>query len=258
MKNKQSVIFTLSLTLLFLAFSVGTSFGQPTDAQIKKSISGPKTVSVTLGSPSKVEWSSTYKKYMWTRNFTAKVKTETAGEFVVVKGYAAYDVMGGKYVYWRTFTSSNNYEGKKNPTVAELNKLIETLKPNDVDNMWQDFIGEIESIKLHSFPSWEWHTPNSVSFNIVVVHSQVVHSGVNWEDVFVDRVERIQRWRIYRDDEKQSWKSMAWTKAGRKGDVMRDENDNLIEMYRILERKKMKREQTDKIPRPTKVPFINE
>lgn len=258
MKNNKSIIYILSLALLILVLNASEGFAQPTNAQLIKQLTSAKTVSVTLDSPGKIEWSKTYKKYVWSRYFTAKLKTDTPGEFLIVKGYASYDVMGGRYVFWRTFTSSNNYEGKKNPSVAELNKLVETMELRDVENQWEEFVGEIESIKIYSFPNWEWHTPNSVSFNVVMVYSQVLHGGVTWEDVLVARVERIQRWRIYRDDAGKPWKSITAAKMGKKGDLMRGENNESIEMFKILESKKMKREQTDKMPRPTKVSFLTE
>lgn len=267
MNNKKIVIRILLPVILFLLFGVAESFAQPSDAQLKKQLTSAKTVSVTLGGPGKIAWSKTYKKYMWTRNFTAKLKTDTAGEILVVKGYAAYDVMGGRYVFWRTFTSSNSYEGKNTPTVAELNKLVEKMQLRDIHNQWEYFfIGEIESLKISSFPKWEWHTPNSVSFDVVMIHSMIYNGGsYNGEaqesaspDVFVDRVERIQRWRIYRDDEKQPWKSATATEFGNIGDTMRDENNNLIYRLKLLGRKKVSRQQADKMPSPTKVPVFTE
>ncbi|HYJ87477.1 MAG TPA: hypothetical protein VEW46_15560 [Pyrinomonadaceae bacterium] len=101
---------------------------QPTDAQIKKDLTGPKTVSVVLGKPGTREWSSTYKKYVWNRNFTAKLKTEDPQIFVIVKGYASYDIIGGRFVFWRTFTTSNSYEGLSNPTAADVEALIPPLQ----------------------------------------------------------------------------------------------------------------------------------
>ena len=83
---------------------------QPTDAQIKRDLTGPRTVSVVLGKPGTREWSSTYKKYVWNRNFTAKLRTEDPRLFVIVKGYASYDIIGRRFAFWRTFTTSNSYE----------------------------------------------------------------------------------------------------------------------------------------------------
>src|SRR5690606_39056774 len=113
----KTLFLTGIITGAALIFGTSTAArAQPTDAQIKKDISGAKTVSVKLGRPGKREWSTTYKKYMWTRNFEAKVKTNDPEVFTIVGGYAAYDIVGGRYQYWRTFTSWNRYDGIPNPT----------------------------------------------------------------------------------------------------------------------------------------------
>src|SRR5262245_17237899 len=113
------------LAVCFLAAPDVALAQAPSDAQTKKDVTGPKTVSVTLGKPGKIEWSSTYKKYMWQRSFTAKLRTDTPEVFVIVKGYAAYDVTGGRNVFWRTFTTSNSYEGIPDPTPQDVIALIE-------------------------------------------------------------------------------------------------------------------------------------
>lgn len=200
------------------------------------------------------------------RSVTVRRKTDKPGITVDVLGDVVYRLIGGRWVYRRMRLAGNTYGGIKNPTVAELNKLVETLKPDDVDNMHMNFIGEIESIRLSPFPNWEWHNPNSVSFNVVLIHSWVFSGGSYtgeasqsvYPDAFVDRVERIQRWRIYRDGEKLPWKGMVWTKAGRIGDYMKNDKGESVPMMKLLERKKFSSAQVDKMPRPTKVPLIIE
>jgi hypothetical protein len=60
-KIMKKIIFGFILCcLVILCLSVGQTFAQPTDAQIKKDLTGAKTVSVTLGQPGKIEWSKTY------------------------------------------------------------------------------------------------------------------------------------------------------------------------------------------------------
>lgn len=251
----------LKAFLLLFVFGI-SAYGQtpPSEAQTRKDVMNPGVIQIIMrgqGSFTKfVENRAVVNEYY--RSITVRRKTDKPGVTVDVIGDVVYRLIGGRWVFRKMRLAGNTYGGIKNPTVAELNKLVVTLKPNDVDNSWQEFIGEIESIKIYSFPRWEWHTPNSVSFNIVMIHSQVLHGGVTWEDVVVARVERIQRWRIYRDGDGQPWKSMTWTKAGGKGDLMRDENDELIDMFKLLESKKMTRKQSDKMPRPTKVPLFTE
>jgi len=249
--------------VLIAALLAGTSVlaqTPPSPAQIKKDLMNPGVVEIVIrgnGSLEKfVENRAVVNEYY--RSVTVRRKTDKPGITVDVIGDVVYRHIGGRWVFRKMRLAGNTYGGIKNPTVSELNRLVATLKPDDVDNSWREFVGEIESIKIYSYPRWEWHTPNSVSFNIVMVHSQVLHSGVSWEEVVLARVERIQRWRIYRDGEGQPWKGMTRTKAGGKGDLMRGENNEQIQMFKILESKNMTRAQSDKMPRPTRVTSITE
>ncbi|HEU4387551.1 MAG TPA: hypothetical protein VFV34_07125 [Blastocatellia bacterium] len=191
----------------------GTAWAQaPTDAQTRKDVTGPKTVSVTLGKPGTVEWSGTYKKYMWTRSFTAKLRTETPDVFVIVKGYAAYDVIGGRYTFWRTFTTSNSYEGIPDPTPQEIQGLVEKFGRKEFIGAYayQNAVGEIEALRLADEPKFEWHTPNSVSFDVLAVYAEKVSYTK------VEKVERIHRIRLYRDGVKEAWARLMTTPGERK------------------------------------------
>lgn len=209
MQNKKTIISIVICAFALLVVGAGNALAQPSAAQIKKDISGPKTVSVTLGDPGTVEWSSTYKKYVWSRNFVAKVKTDETGIFILVTGYASYDVMAGRYVYWRTFTSSNSYSGIPNPTAADVQALIKRFGVHDMmgDYPFRQMIGNVESIGLASDPSFEWHTQNSVSFNIVAVYTK---KG-NGNTAPSEHGQQTFRIRLYRDDTKADWKSVHST-----------------------------------------------
>jgi hypothetical protein len=194
----------LIILSLFFAFAIAAS-AQPSDAQLKKQLSGARTVSVTLGGAGKREWSSTYKKYMWTRSFTAKLKTDEPGIFVLVKGYAAYDIAGGRYSYWRTFTTSNSYEGIPDPSAADVQGLIEKFGVEKfMGNYYFNRIeGHLESIKLAGEPDYEWHTPNSVSLNVSAIYTERKNDIGGKE-----RIERIFRIRLYRENTKSGWNNL--------------------------------------------------
>ncbi|MEQ1606796.1 MAG: hypothetical protein ABL999_18180 [Pyrinomonadaceae bacterium] len=192
----------------FAMFAATAAHAQPSDAALKKQLTAPRTVSITLGSPGKVEWSKTYKKYIWTRNFTAKLKTDDPKIFLLVTGYAAYDVMTGRYVYWRTFTSGNSYDGIPNPTAADVQALI---KKFGVEAFMRDYwynhvVGQVESIGLSPEPNFEWHTPNSMSFNIVAVYTHRTNDIGGKE-----RGARTFRIRLYRDSTTSEWKNLGTT-----------------------------------------------
>ncbi|MFN2510445.1 MAG: hypothetical protein ABR568_03255 [Pyrinomonadaceae bacterium] len=161
------------LILLGVGF-VNAVSAQPSDAQIKKDLTGPKTVSVALGKPGKMEWSRTYKKFVWTRSFTAKVKSDEPGIFVMVKGYASYDVMGGRYVFWKSFITSNSYEDIPDPTHADVQDFISKFGAEQFmgNYHFNRVIGRVESLGLAAKPKYIWHTPNSVSFNVVALYTE--------------------------------------------------------------------------------------
>lgn len=264
MKNKKSILRILLLAFLCLVLNASASLAQPSNAQLKKVLTSPKTVSVTLGAPGKIEWDSAYKKYIWTRYFTARLKTDTPGEILVVKGYAAYDVMGGRYVYWRTFTSGNNYEGKKNLTVAEINQALQT--ENDLrgfTNGQPYNIGEYESLRIAPDADWEWHTTDSVSFNVVAVFRRI-NNGKHYEneprDEYrqgfkkVDKLEQTMRIRLYRQGASLPWSSIHVS------DRIRDPKDNryLKEVINLLERKFYPDAEVERMPRMSKVPILTQ
>lgn len=199
---------------LFLAAIVLLSGGltaqvsaQPSDAELKKQLTHEKTVSVTLGKPGTREWSKTYKKFVWNRHFTAKLKTEDPEVFVIVKGYASYDLIGARHVFWRTFTTSNSYEGLPDPTAADVQALISRFGLEKFMGSYFDrVIGKVESIGLADEPEFEWHVPTSVSFNVVAVYTERTNDIGGKE-----RIARTSRIRFYRESPKAEWKSLLIT-----------------------------------------------
>ena len=262
MKNKKTIFYILSLVVLVLFLNAGESLAQPTDAQLKKVLTTPKTVSVTLNGNGTVEWSKTYKKYMWSRYFTRKSKTDTPGEIIVVRGYAAYDVMGGRYVFWREFASDSSYEGKKNPTVAEINQGLEKEDLTQFSYA-REYVGEFESFRIAPEPDWEWHTANSVSFNVVAVY-RVVNTGGRYGDEpwyqpptgskAIDKVESWMRLRLYRDDAKTGWKSVGFSHSIRNPDDRR----YLKEIKKLLGREVLPQSQVERMARISKIPLVTQ
>lgn len=258
--NSKNFFFNLMCaTLFFVGFGAMHTFAQPSEAQIKKQLTSAKTVSVILGKTGGIEWSKTYKKYVWTRNFTAKLKTETPGEILVVTGYIAYDVIGKRFVYWRTFTSGNSYEGKNNPSVAEINQALETAQPEDF-NYNNAVIGEYESMKIAVEPDWEWHTTDSVSFNVVAVFWLEGKGSYGSEAWYtppvgfkaVDRVESVLRIRLYRDGAKLPWRGIHVSDR-----IPISPGANTIaERIKLLERKEYPEAEFNQMARMSRIPQL--
>ncbi len=260
MQKRKYIFVAPMLLLLMMTFGALATKAQPSIAQLKKDLMGPKTISMTFGEPGKIAWSSTYKKYIWTRNFKAKVRTDTPGEFIIVEGYGAYDVMGGRYRYWRSFTSSNTYEGKTNPTIAEINTAFQTAQISEFNN-GNSMIGEYESLKMAANPDWEWHSPNSVSFNVVAVFRAVYFDGsYNGEPMHsspsgykaVDRIEAVRRIRLYRDGPKLPWSGVGVSNQ------IRNEAGYLVRSHKLLDRKEYRQEEIYSLPRMTRIPVLTQ
>ena len=208
MLRKPSGVRVLVTAFFFCGLgAVSEVAAQPTDAELKKQLTHAKTVSVTLGKPGTREWSSTYKKWVWNRHFTAKLKTDDPDIFVIVKGYASYDFIGGRTVFWRTFTTSNSYEGIPDPSAADVQALVGKFGVEKFLGSYFDrVIGKVESIGLAANPEFEWHAVNSVSFNFTSVYTERTNDVGGKE-----RIARTQRVRLYRDTPKAEWKSLLVT-----------------------------------------------
>ena len=253
----------MSPFLLLMILFAAQAFAQPSAARLKKVLTSAKTVSITLGAPGKIEWDSAYKKYVWTRYFTVKLKTDTPGEFVIVKGFATYDVMGGRYVFWRTFTSGSNYEGKKNPSIAEINQALAAVELMEFTRGSRDLIGEFESFQIAPDADWEWHTPDSVSFNVVAVFHRI-NNGKHYEnepkDEYrqgfkkVDKLEQTMRLRLYRKGANLPWSGVHVS------NTIRDPKDRryLKEVINLLERKFYPDGEVELMPRMSKVPTLTQ
>ena len=67
-------------------------------------------------------------------------------------------------------------------------------------------VGKVESIGLANELNYEWHTPNSVLFNIVAVYTHKTN-GIGGRE----RGARTFRIRLYRDTTKAEWTSVGTT-----------------------------------------------
>lgn len=260
MKKNKIAIFVLTLVFVILGLGQTRTTAQPSAAQLKAL--EPKTaVSFTWHKPGKREWSSTYKKYVYSIYWTAKRKTDQPGVFVTIKGYSSFDIIGGKYVYWRDFVSTNSYDGQKPPTIAEINETMQKLPAKDFVQHLQ--VGEYESLRLAPKPDWEWHTMNSVSFTVIGTY-RVHYSGQRYGDEpyytdptgksTIDRVETHLRFRLYRDGP-----TVPWRAVGVSDRVPGDETrKTLIEVKKRLGRELIPWTQGGSLPGPTRPPVLTQ
>lgn len=177
---------------------------QPSAAQVKKDVTGAKTISVTVQGRGTRVWSKGYSKYVWDVPYTAKVKSDEPGVTINVIATASYDIVGGRYVYWRSFVGENTFDGIPNPTAADIAALIEKLGQKEVVR-YREIVGPVESLELSKTPNFEWHNLKSVSLDIIGTYTEkVTYTETR-------RVARTYRTRIYRDNKTSPWKSLIVT-----------------------------------------------
>ncbi len=261
MKKVKSAILAAAFTFLLLLLGQTEAAAQPNQAQMKARLTTPGVVSVVINGSGSRDWSKTYSKYVWTMYFTIKRKTAQPGVFVTVKGYSYYDIVGGKFIFWRDFYSENSYDGQKPPTIAEINETIQKLPAQDFAQHLQ--VGEYESLRLAPNPDWQWHTMNSISFTVIGVY-RIHYSGKGYgsEAYYteptgksaIDRVETHLRFRLYRDETTIPWRAVGVSDRI-PGDASRK---TLREIRKLLDRQLIPWAQGGSIAGPTRPPVLTQ
>ena len=200
---KHRAIFLLLCSMFAVVFLAGGASAQPSAAQVKKDVSGPKTISVTVNGRGSKVWSKGYSKYVWDVPFSAKVKSEEPGVNILVEATASYDIVGGRYVYWKSFVAENTYEGIPNPTPAEANALIQKFGAQKVmQGSFYDMVGQPEVMRIAATPKFMWHNLNSVSFSVECTY---MYKKTYTE---TERVTRTFRVRLYRNNKTSEWHNL--------------------------------------------------
>jgi hypothetical protein len=183
---------------------------QPSDAQIKKDVIGnnaKNVVSIKLSDKGGTKaWSSAHLQYFWERGVVAVKKAgipEYPNATVEIGGLARYNIIGGGFKYREFKVMWNKYFGIPKPSLAEIEKLLRSDLPKLVgEHAYEtEIVSDIKNLKLADDPKWEWHTPNSVSLNLVGYFNRLAG------DNKVESLAQVYRVRLYRDKIKDSFKS---------------------------------------------------
>lgn len=240
----------------------------PTEDQIRKDLAAPGIIEITIrgkGTLERILDNNTWVDEYY-RSVTVRRETDKPGVTVDVKGDVVYRLVGDSFVFRKFRLGENTYGGIANPTLGDINALVRTLSPPNIDNMFSLMVGEIESIRLAPVPRWEWHSPKSVSFDVIQVYSHVYnggsYDGVTQElptptKAFVDRVQRIERWRIYRDSESGPWLRLS-ASGHRVGTMIPVKGGPSVRAVTLLGRSVTTPAAAQSMPRPTRVPLLTE
>jgi hypothetical protein len=215
--NKQiSVAF---LALMFVLFASVSANAQqfPSEAQIRKDVMNPGVIAIIFHGAGSVEKFVTNGAVVdeYYRAITVRRKTDKPGVTLDVIGDVVYRLIGRRWVYRTMRLAGNQYGGIKAPTISEINQALAGSRLDEFNGNGT-VIGEYESLKMAPVPNWEWHTPNSVSFNVIAVY-WIVNYGKSYSGQprheagrgfrTVDHLQTFMRLRIYRDNEGSPWSS---------------------------------------------------
>ena len=236
----------------------------PSEDDIRRDLAAPGVVDIVFRGRGTVErlledgvFVDEYK-----RSVTVRRSGDRPGVVVEVVGDAVYRLIDGRFAFRRMRLAGNRLYGLPNPRIAEIDALLARLTPHDVDRRAHLIVGEIEKIRLADDPRWEWHTPRSVSFEVVETFTARWTGGAlpgappempRPGEVFLDRVERIDRWRLYRDADDGPWLRLAAT-AHPAGTIIPRKGTPSEPAVRLLARRVVDERAFAALPRPTCIP----
>ncbi len=254
---------------LAAALAAGPAGAQalPSEDDIRRDLAAPGVIEIVFRGRGTVErivengvWTDEYK-----RSVTVRRAGDRPGVTLDVIGDVVYRPAGDRWAFQRMRLAGNVLGGLPPPDRAGIDRLLATLKPHDIDTMFSAMVGEIESIRLADDPRWEWHSPKSVTFEVVQVYT-TRHNGGPYVggileiprpgEVFIDRVERLERWRIYRDVEGGPWLRLS-ASGHRSNTMIPRKNAPSQPAMRLIERKILSERDYAALPRPTRLPPLS-
>ncbi|MBL0177064.1 MAG: hypothetical protein IPP94_17715 [Ignavibacteria bacterium] len=224
-----------SLALTAIAFVLAASAAaQPSDADVKKQLSGSGVLEVRLSkSPGVREWNTDRKNWEYRKFAEVLRSTEYPGVKLLVGGYAVYQALGpNTYGYLRFVVASNRYDGIPDPGEQE----VQTLLSSD----WKKFYGYsynkitrlVSPPKLATDPGFDWDKPTSVSFTMTATFDVITSNTT------IETVEQLFNVKFFRDDMKQPWKSFHSTaKQGKDGRTLLGTNTFTAEEIKQFEKR---------------------
>ncbi|MGV7107240.1 hypothetical protein [Flavobacterium sp. U410] len=158
----------LLLTTLLFSFFTTNSFAQPSDAEIVSLLKGKGAIDVKFTSAKGTVHTTVTEKW-YERTAESKWKTEIPNIYRWERSDYRYDFRGGKWSYNRTYFGSGWYDGIPNPTEKEIVSILENSMVG-----YQGAYFQKPVFKLTKEPKFNWHTFNSVEFNVEAVYFKKV------------------------------------------------------------------------------------
>jgi hypothetical protein len=196
------LISRVAVVVLMLTAATAIA-GPPSDARIKKDLMAPGILKLRFtGGPGTVAMNTDTLTREYTRRVEITQTTEYPGVKVIVTGDAVYQrVSAEQYRYWKFRVYENRYDGIPNPTIKEIDAVLDTDRAAIFGGLANTIVKVVEPPQLAEPPAWNWHDPKSVSF-AMTAKADIVKSNTELETVAI-----TLEIRLYRDDLKGPWKS---------------------------------------------------
>lgn len=201
-------ISTIPSRLLFgllalFALVTTSTYAQPTDEQVIADMTNPSIISVKLTPKNgHKQWNADYGVWEYVRGVEA-IKKYPKDENVTIKivGDAVYQMYGATdYKYWKFRVLSNEYLGMDVPSSEELMEIVQADYQKLFSSYWYNrIIGDVQALYIADEPNFTWHTPNSLSFNIIAEYRAKV------SNIHVEDIAQTINVRLYREAENQEW-----------------------------------------------------
>lgn len=199
-----SRLFQAAWCLMYLSGVI--VWAQPSEMTIKKDLTSPNTLAITLTSSGSKRWEGD--KYVWIRDAVCTLKVsipEIPDAKLLVWGTAVYDIIGGKFSFVKFRVGENRYLGIPNPGKSDVEAFItrEGTEKLVGNYHYNKILSDRVDFEIAQDAKWEWHTPMSVSFNILAKYDILSTTSKA-----IETVEQVYRVRLYADKVKGPWNSL--------------------------------------------------
>lgn len=183
-----------------------SALAQPSDEVVAARLKNAGAIEVKFISGEGTVHTLPNEKY-YMRTTESKWNTDLPGVYRWEMVDNRYDYKNGQWVFTRSYFGGSWYDGVSNPTEQEIIAVLERSQAG-----YQGSVMEKPVFKLAEKPNWNWHTINSVEFNVDVVY----YKKTSYTEV--TKIHAVIPVRLYRDcgggqynsNAKEIYKDAAW------------------------------------------------